>query len=108
VGLIIVILQSRRVDPKPKQLQPRQQPAAPPPHFPQSEPEEKDWPPDEDFSNETPIEREERLEREREAKCVNDEINAQIEVEKFERSIDRTLGSSFSVRFSASYLSIEF
>ncbi|KAH9055616.1 G-alpha-domain-containing protein [Lactarius vividus] len=43
------------------------------------------WPPVEDFSNETPTQREERLEREREAKRINDEIDAQIEIEKSER-----------------------
>jgi hypothetical protein len=43
------------------------------------------WPPLEDFSNETPLQREERLEREREAKRINDEIDAQLEIEKTER-----------------------
>lgn len=43
------------------------------------------WPPIEDFSGETPAQREERLEREREAKRINDEIDAQLEIEKTER-----------------------
>jgi len=43
------------------------------------------WPPIADFSNETPTQRNERLEREREAKRINDEIDAQIETEKSER-----------------------
>jgi hypothetical protein len=43
------------------------------------------WPPVEDFSNETPAQREGRLEREREAKRINDEIDAQLEIEKTER-----------------------
>ena len=43
------------------------------------------WPPVEDFSNETPAQREERLEREREAKRINDEIDTQLEIEKAER-----------------------
>ena len=43
------------------------------------------WPPIADFSNETPAQREERLEHEREAKRINDEIDAQIEIEKSER-----------------------
>lgn len=43
------------------------------------------WPPVADFSNETPAQREERLEHEREAKRINDEIDAQIEIEKSER-----------------------
>ncbi|KAH9974030.1 guanine nucleotide binding protein, alpha subunit [Lactifluus volemus] len=42
------------------------------------------WPPVEDFSNETPAQREERLEREREAKRINDEIDTQLEIEKTE------------------------
>lgn len=43
------------------------------------------WPPIADFSNETPSQREERLQLEREAKRINDEIDAQIEIEKSER-----------------------
>jgi len=43
------------------------------------------WPPVEDFSNESPEQREERLAREREAKRINDEIDAQIELDKSER-----------------------
>jgi guanine nucleotide-binding protein subunit alpha len=43
------------------------------------------WPPIADFSDETPTQREERLEHEREAKRINDEIDAQIEIEKSER-----------------------
>jgi hypothetical protein len=43
------------------------------------------WPPVADFSNETPAQREERLEHEREANRINDEIDAQIEIEKSER-----------------------
>ncbi|KAH9996200.1 G-alpha-domain-containing protein [Russula vinacea] len=43
------------------------------------------WPPIADFSNETPAQRDERLAHEREAKRINDEIDAQIEIEKSER-----------------------
>jgi hypothetical protein len=43
------------------------------------------WPPVEDFSSETPAQREERLEQEREAKRINDEIDTQLEIEKTER-----------------------
>jgi guanine nucleotide-binding protein subunit alpha len=43
------------------------------------------WPPISDLSDETPAEREARLEHEREAKRINDEIDAQIEIEKSER-----------------------
>jgi hypothetical protein len=43
------------------------------------------WPPVADFSNETPAQRDERLAHEREAKRINDEIDAQIEIEKSER-----------------------
>ncbi|KAF8491877.1 G-alpha-domain-containing protein [Russula emetica] len=43
------------------------------------------WPPIADFSNETPSQRDERLQLEREAKRINDEIDAQIEIEKSER-----------------------
>ncbi len=43
------------------------------------------WPPLEDFSNETPAQREDRLAHEREAKRINDEIDAQIEIDKTER-----------------------
>lgn len=70
-----------------KQLRQRQQRVVPPLDAPQFDLEEIDshWPPVEDFSNETPTQREERLEREREAKRINDEIDAQIEIEKSER-----------------------
>ena len=70
-----------------KQLRQRQQQVAPPLDAPQFDLEQIDshWPPVEDFSNETPVQREERLEREREAKRINDEIDAQIEIEKSER-----------------------
>ncbi|KAH9039585.1 G-alpha-domain-containing protein [Lactarius pseudohatsudake] len=70
-----------------KQLRQRQQQVAPPLDAPQFDLEDIDshWPPVEDFSNETPTQREERLEREREAKRINDEIDAQIEIEKSER-----------------------
>jgi hypothetical protein len=40
------------------------------------------WPPIIVRSNETPTQRNERLEREREAKRINDEIDTQIEIEK--------------------------
>ena len=43
------------------------------------------WPPIADFSNETPSQRDERLRHEREAKRINDEIDAQLEIEKSER-----------------------
>ena len=43
------------------------------------------WPPIADFSSETPAQRDQRLEHEREAKRINDEIDAQIEIEKSER-----------------------
>jgi guanine nucleotide-binding protein alpha-1 subunit len=43
------------------------------------------WPPIADFSNETPEQRDRRLEHEREAKRINDEIDAQIEIDKSER-----------------------
>jgi hypothetical protein len=43
------------------------------------------WPPIADFSNETPSQRDQRLQLEREAKRINDEIDAQIEIEKSER-----------------------
>ncbi|KAH9968215.1 guanine nucleotide binding protein, alpha subunit [Russula dissimulans] len=43
------------------------------------------WPPVEDFSGESPQQRDERLAREHEAKRINDEIDAQIEIEKSER-----------------------
>jgi hypothetical protein len=43
------------------------------------------WPPIADFSNETPSQRDERLQHEREAKRINDEIDAQLELEKSER-----------------------
>jgi hypothetical protein len=43
------------------------------------------WPPIADFSDETPSQRDERLQHEREAKRINDEIDAQIEIEKSER-----------------------
>ncbi len=43
------------------------------------------WPPIADFSTETPEQRDRRLEHEREAKRINDEIDAQIEIEKSER-----------------------
>ncbi|KAI0264720.1 guanine nucleotide binding protein, alpha subunit [Gloeopeniophorella convolvens] len=43
------------------------------------------WPPAEDISNESPAQREERLEREREAKRINDEIDLQIELDRTER-----------------------
>ena len=43
------------------------------------------WPPITDFSNETPSQRDQRLQLEREAKRINDEIDAQIEIEKSER-----------------------
>src|SRR5712691_3998627 len=43
------------------------------------------WPPIADFSNENPSQRDERLQLEREAKRINDEIDAQIEIEKSER-----------------------
>ena len=70
-----------------KQLRQRQEQLPPPLDAPQFDLEEIDthWPPVEDFSNESPAQREERLEREREAKRINDEIDAQIEVEKSER-----------------------
>jgi GTPase SAR1 family protein len=70
-----------------KQLRQQRQRVVPPPDAPHFDLEEIDshWPPVEDFSNETPAQQEERLEREREAKRINDEIDAQIEVEKSER-----------------------
>ncbi len=70
-----------------KQLRQQQQLVTSPLDAPQFDLEEIDshWPPVEDFSNETPTQREERLEREREAKRINDEIDAQIEIEKSER-----------------------
>jgi guanine nucleotide-binding protein subunit alpha len=43
------------------------------------------WPPLPDFSNETPTQRKERLKRECEAERINDNIDAQIELEKSER-----------------------
>lgn len=43
------------------------------------------WPPIADLSNETPSQRDQRLQLEREAKRINDEIDAQIEIEKSER-----------------------
>lgn len=43
------------------------------------------WPPLADFSTETPSQRDERLQLERDAKRINDEIDAQIEIEKSER-----------------------
>lgn len=43
------------------------------------------WPPLADFSTETPAQREERLAHEGEAKRINDEIDAQIEIDKAER-----------------------
>jgi guanine nucleotide-binding protein alpha-1 subunit len=43
------------------------------------------WPPIADFSNETPSQRDQRLQHEREAKRINDEIDAQLEIEKSER-----------------------
>ena len=43
------------------------------------------WPPIADFSDETPSQRDQRLQLEREAKRINDEIDAQIEIEKSER-----------------------
>jgi hypothetical protein len=43
------------------------------------------WPPLGDFSTETPAQREERLAHEGEAKRINDEIDAQIEIDKAER-----------------------
>jgi len=43
------------------------------------------WPPIGDFSNETPSQRDERIQHEREAQRINDEIDAQIEIEKSER-----------------------
>jgi hypothetical protein len=60
------------------------------------------WPPIADFSNETPSQRDQRLQLEREAKRINDEIDAQIEIEKSERRKRRPdiriilLGSSLS------------
>ena len=67
--------------------QPRQRQVTSPLDAPQFDLEDIDshWPPVEDFSNETPTQREERLEREHEAKRINDEIDAQIEIEKSER-----------------------
>ncbi len=43
------------------------------------------WPPIADFSNETSAQRDQRLQHEHEAKRINDEIDAQIEIEKSER-----------------------
>lgn len=70
-----------------KQLRQQRQQLASPPDAPHFDLEEinSHWPPVEDFSNETPAQQEERLEREREAKRINDEIDAQIEIEKSER-----------------------
>jgi len=70
-----------------KQLRQQQRQVAPPLDAPQFDLEEIDshWPPVEDFSNETPTQREERLQREHDAKRINDEIDAQIEIEKSER-----------------------
>lgn len=70
-----------------KQLRQQRHQLPPPPEVPHFDLEEIDthWPPVEDFSNETPAQREERLEREHEAKRINDEIDAQIEIEKSER-----------------------
>lgn len=68
------------------------------------------WPPVADFSNETPAQCEERLEHEREAKRINDEIDAQIEIEKSERRRRRPdiriilLGQSLSIFAPTSHL----
>jgi guanine nucleotide-binding protein subunit alpha len=68
------------------------------------------WPPVADFSNETPAQREDRLEHECEAKRINDEIDAQIEIEKSERRRRRPdiriilLGQSLSISFPNSHL----
>jgi len=43
------------------------------------------WPPIADLSDESPAQRNQRLQHEREAKRINDEIDAQIEIEKSER-----------------------
>jgi hypothetical protein len=43
------------------------------------------WPPLDDLSSETSSQRDERLADEREAKRINDEIDAQIEIDKAER-----------------------
>jgi guanine nucleotide-binding protein alpha-1 subunit len=67
------------------------------------------WPPIADFSNETPSQRDERLQLEREAKRINDEIDAQIEIEKSERRKRRPdiriilLGASSSPTFLLIY-----
>lgn len=61
------------------------------------------WPPIADFSDESPAQRNQRLQHEREAKRINDEIDAQIEIEKSERRKRRPdiriilLGTSLSL-----------
>ena len=71
----------------PRQQQRRQRPSTHPQETPTIDLEVLDshWPPIEDFPNETPAQREERLAHEREAKRISDEIDAQLEVEKTER-----------------------
>ena len=73
---------------KPQRQRQRQHMPTPLPHnAPSIDLEEisSHWPPIADFSNETPTQRDERLAHEREAKRINDEIDAQIEIEKSER-----------------------
>ena len=80
-------LYNRHVQNPPRQQQRRQRPSARSEETPPIDLEDLDsqWPPIEDFSNETPAQREQRLSHEREAKRISDEIDAQLEVEKTER-----------------------
>ena len=80
-------LYNRHAQNSPRQQQRRQRPSAQSQETPPIDLEDLDsqWPPIEDFSNETPAQREERLSHEREAKRISDEIDAQLEVEKTER-----------------------
>jgi hypothetical protein len=80
-------LYNRHTQNSPRQQQRRQRPSARPQETPPINLEDLDshWPPIEDFSNETPAQREERLAHEREAKRISDEIDAQLEAERTER-----------------------
>jgi len=78
---------NRHTQNSPRQQQRRQRPSAHSQETPPIDLEDLDsqWPPIEDFSNETPAQREERLAHDREAKRISDEIDAQLEAEKTER-----------------------
>lgn len=78
---------NRHIQNSPRQQQRRQRPSAQSQETPPIDLEDLDsqWPPIEDFSNETPAQREERLAHDREAKRISDEIDAQLEAEKTER-----------------------